>query len=253
MLLNAVDVGQGTPVVLLHGLFGAAQNWGTVQSALAASARVVALDLRNHGASPHEAAMDYRAMAADVAETMAALGIPRAAVLGHSMGGKAAMALALTEPARVARLVVVDIAPRRYGPANRAIAAALQALPLPPNLTRKAAHAVLAASIADPGMRAFLLQNLRFEAVPRWRNGLDEIAAEMAAIEEFPDFDATYPGPVGIIRGSRSDYVTEEDLAAMRALFPAATVATVAAGHWVHAENPGGFLEAAAPMLGIDW
>jgi pimeloyl-ACP methyl ester carboxylesterase len=251
MRLNAVDAGTGAPVVLLHGLFGAAQNWGTVQSALASLARVVALDLRNHGASPHEAAMDYAAMAADVAETMTALGISRAAVLGHSMGGKVAMALALTRPGRVERLVVVDIAPRRYGPSNRAIAAALQALPLEHNLTRKAADAALAASIAEPGMRAFLLQNLRFENPPYWRNGLDEIAAAMPVIEDFPDLGGTYAGPTGFIRGSRSDYVREEDWPAIRTLFPAASLTAVAAGHWVHAENPAGFLEAAEPLLGL--
>lgn len=251
MLLNAVDAGTGPPVVLLHGLFGAAQNWGTVQSALASLARVVALDLRNHGASPHDAVMDYAAMAADVAETMTALGITSAAVLGHSMGGKVAMALALTQPERVERLAVVDIAPRRYGPSNRPIAAALQALPLEHNLTRKAADAALAATIAEPGMRAFLLQNLRFENPPYWRNGLDEIAAAMPVIEDFPDLGATYAGPTAFIRGARSDYVREEDWPAIQALFPAATLTAVAAGHWVHAENPAGFLEVAEPLLGL--
>ncbi|MBR0644864.1 alpha/beta fold hydrolase [Plastoroseomonas hellenica] len=251
MRLNAVDAGTGRPVVLLHGLFGAAQNWGTVQSALASLARVVALDLRNHGAAPHDPVMDYAAMAADVAETMTALGIPSAAVLGHSMGGKVAMALALAAPERVERLVVVDIAPRRYGPSNRTIAAALQALPLEHSLTRKAADSALAATIAEPGMRAFLLQNLRFENPPYWRNGLDEIAAAMPVIEDFPELGATYAGPVGVIRGSRSDYVRDEDWPAIRALFPAATLTAVAAGHWVHAENPAGFLEVAEPLLGL--
>ncbi|MBX9699043.1 MAG: alpha/beta fold hydrolase, partial [Acetobacteraceae bacterium] len=99
MRLNAVEAGTGAPVALLHGLFGAAQNWGTVQKRLAeAGHRVIALDLRNHGASPWEEAMDYPAMAADVAETLAALGAPRSAVVGHSMGGKVAMVLALTHP-----------------------------------------------------------------------------------------------------------------------------------------------------------
>ncbi|HEY4252118.1 MAG TPA: alpha/beta fold hydrolase [Roseomonas sp.] len=251
MLLNAVDAGAGPPLLLLHGLFGAAQNWGTIQSALAGDARVVALDLRNHGASPHDARMDYPAMAADVAETMDALGIPNATVLGHSMGGKVAMALALTRPARVDRLIVADIAPRSYGPANRAIVAAMQALPLEHNLTRKAADAALAASIAEPGIRAFLLQNLRFENPPYWRNGLAEIAAAMPVLEQFPDLGATYAGPAAFIRGSRSDYVRDDDLSAIQALFPAVSVTAIAAGHWVHAENPGGFLEAVEPLLGI--
>ena len=136
MRLNAVDLGarppggaRGHAVVLLHGLFGAAQNWGGVQKRLAASGRrVIALDLRNHGASPRAPAMDYPAMAADVAETIAALDAPRAAVIGHSMGGKVAMALALPDPP-VARLVVADIAPLANPPALRGYVAAMQALP----------------------------------------------------------------------------------------------------------------------------
>jgi esterase len=98
MRLNVMEAGQGPPLVLLHGLFGSARNWGAVQKALSSDYRVVALDLRNHGASPHAPGMDYAAQAGDVAETLAALGIERAMVLGHSMGGKAAMMLALTRP-----------------------------------------------------------------------------------------------------------------------------------------------------------
>jgi pimeloyl-ACP methyl ester carboxylesterase len=250
MRLGAIEAGQGPPVVLLHGLFGAAANWGAIQKALAARHRVIALDLRNHGQSPHAAAMDYASMARDVAETLATLGAAPAAVVGHSMGGKVAMALALAHPDAVSRLVVADIAPVAYPPALRGYVAAMQGLALAPSLTRRAADAALAETIPEAGIRAFLLQNLRFDgAAPAWRLGLAEIAAAMPAIEAAPP-GGTYPGPVLVLAGERSGYIRPEHHAVFRGLFPAAGFATVpAAGHWVHAENPTGFLALVQPFL----
>ena len=256
MRLNAVEAGAGDPVVLLHGLFGAAQNWGAVQKRLAAPGprmrRVIALDLRNHGTSPWAEAMDYPAMAADVAETVSALGAPRAAVIGHSMGGKVAMALALSQPEAVERLVVADIAPVAYPPALRPYIAAMQDVPLHPGLTRREADAALAAAVPEAGIRAFLLQNLRFDAAPApaWRLNLEAIAAAMPGIEGFPAPSGAYPGPVLVLGGERSRYVRPEHHGTIRALFPAARFATVpGAGHWVHAENPAGFLALVEPFL----
>ncbi len=253
MILAASEAGAGPPVVLLHGLFGAGQNWGAIRAALAPRFRVLTPDLRNHGASGRDADMSYAAMAADVAATMEATGMPEAAVLGHSMGGKVAMALALAHPGRVERLVVADIAPVRYPPALRGYVAAMQALPLRPGLTRRDADAALAATIPEAGIRAFLLQNLRFEAdPPAWRLGLAEIAAAMPAIEDFsPPAGARFGGPALVLAGERSDYIRAEHHPAFHALFPAAQFATVPrAGHWVHAENPAGFLALLEPFLG---
>nr|WP_294559853.1 alpha/beta fold hydrolase [uncultured Rhodopila sp.] len=129
MILNAIHSGDGAPVVLLHGLFGAARNFGAIQRALSPRFRIIALDLRNHGDSPHGADMRYPAMAADVSDTLRALGVEQAAVVGHSMGGKTAMALALTAPETVGRLLVSDIAPVPYAHGNTGIAAAMQAIP----------------------------------------------------------------------------------------------------------------------------
>lgn len=254
MRLNAIDLGEGPPVVLLHGLFGAAQNWGTIQKRLAATGRrVVALDLRNHGGSPWDAAMDYPAMAEDVAETMAALGIPRAAVIGHSMGGKVAMVLALARPGAVERLVVADIAPVAHPPALRPYVAAMQAVPLQPGLTRKQADAALTDAVPQPGIRAFLLQNLRLGAdtVPAWRLNLASIAAAMPAIEGFPALPGRYGGPVLVLAGARSDYIRPAHHAVFGALFPDLRFATIpGAGHWVHAENPEAFLALVLNFLG---
>jgi pimeloyl-ACP methyl ester carboxylesterase len=252
MRLAATEAGSGPPLLLLHGLFGAGQNFGAIRAALAPRFRVVTPDLRNHGASGRHADMAYAAMAADVAATMDALGIARAAVLGHSMGGKVAMALALAHPGRVERLVVADIAPVRYAPSLRAYVAAMQAVPLRAGLTRREADAVLAAAIPEAGIRAFLLQNLRFEAdPPAWRLGLDEIAAAMPAIEDFSAAPgARFDGPVLVLAGERSGYIRPEHHDAFRALFPAVRFATVPqAGHWVHAENPAGFLALLEPFL----
>lgn len=252
MRLNAIEAGAGPPVVLLHGLFGAARNWGAIQKALAPAHRVLALDLRNHGASPRAAAMDYATLAADVAETLEGAGLGPAAVVGHSMGGKVAMQLALSHPGAVARLVVADIAPVAYPPSLRGYVAAMQALPLRPGLARREADAALAEAVPSPGIRAFLVQNLAFDGpAPAWRLGLDAIAAAMPAIEGFAaPAGARYDGPVLVLRGARSDYVRPEHEAAFAALFPAARFATVPeAGHWVHSENPQGFLDLLRPFL----
>jgi pimeloyl-ACP methyl ester carboxylesterase len=244
MILHTVAAGEGPPVALLHGLFGMARNLGLVQRALASRHRVLALDMRNHGASPHAAAMDYRAMAADVLETLAHHGALPAALVGHSMGGKAAMMAALLHPAQVTRLLAADIAPVPYRHGNADIAGAMLRLDLPPGLTRAAADAALAAAVPDDTVRRFLLQNLVPGAQPHWRIGLREIAAAVPALEgwESPP-GASYAGPTVFVAGARSDYVRAEDRPAIRALFPAARFVTLKnAGHWLHADNPAGFV-----------
>jgi pimeloyl-ACP methyl ester carboxylesterase len=253
------DVTQGEPadgcppVVLLHGLFGQARNFGALQKSLAATGkRVIALDLRNHGDSPHAADTGYAAMAADVVETLAALGALPCRLLGHSMGGKVAMRLALDAPAHVARLIVADIAPRAYSHGNRDLAQAMLALPLAPGMTRAEAGAALAEAVPDAAIRSFLLLNLRLggDRLPGWRIGLAELAAGMAAIEGWEDGGAPYDGPALFVSGGRSGYVPAAARGGIRALFPAAEFAVLPeAGHWLHAEDPAGFLGAILPFL----
>lgn len=255
MRLRSIEAGQGAspPLVLLHGLFGQAQNFATVQRALGASRPVIALDLRNHGQSPHEAVMTYAAMAEDVAETLSALGAAPAVVLGHSMGGKVAMALALSRPALVERLIVADIAPVDYPPAFRPYAEAMLAMPLPAGLTRREADAALASAVPPAAVRGFLLQNLRLDSdPPAWRIGLREIADALPVIEAAPPLPegARYGGPTLVLSGEHSDYIRPEHRPLFRRLFPAARFATVkGAGHWIHAEKPEGFLAAVAAFL----
>jgi pimeloyl-ACP methyl ester carboxylesterase len=255
--LAAVEQGEGRPVVILHGLFGSAQNWTTVGRRLAASYRVIAADLRNHGASPHDPRMDYPAMAADLAALIEARAGGRAALVGHSMGGKAAMWLALARPALVERLVVVDVAPVSYRPTLQAYAAAMRAVPLRAGMRRAEADAALKEAIPDAGERAFLLQNLRFRAdgPPEWRLNLAAIEPAVPTISAFPDppAGARYDGPVLFVCGERSDYVRPEHHGRILALFPrAAFVVVPGAGHWVHAEAPEPFLRALEPFLAME-
>lgn len=244
MILRAIERGSGgVPLVLLHGLFGRASNFGAVQAKLAERRRVVALDLRNHGASPHAAEMSYAAMAADVIETLRGLDALPCVLVGHSMGGKAAMLAAIGEPSAVTRLLIADIAPARYRPHYRAYAQAMLELPLTPGLTRNAADAALAPAVPDRGVRGFLLQNLRTGTHPGWTCGLAEIAAALPEIEDFPAVEGQYAGPVLVLSGAHSDYVRPEHRAGFRALFPRLRFASLrAAGHWLHADDPAGFV-----------
>jgi esterase len=253
MILNAIQAGEGPPVVLLHGLFGAARNFGAIQRAVAPRFRVVALDLRNHGDSPHEPDMRYPTLAADVRETLLSLGIERAAVVGHSMGGKTAMAMALRWPDLVGRLLVADIAPVNYQHGNDTIADAMVAIPLTASLTRQQADAALADAVPRADIRAFLLQNLRFGTGPHWRIGLPEIAAAVPDLEGWNGVPGAYTGPTLFVTGANSDYVLPEHRPIIRTQFPKARfVAVKNAGHWVHADNPAGFLSVLEAFL-HDW
>jgi pimeloyl-ACP methyl ester carboxylesterase len=255
--LAATAYGEGAPLAILHGLFGSGRNWAGIAQRLAGRHRVVALDLRNHGASPWAETMDYAAMAEDVRTTMQALGYPRFALLGHSMGGKTAMLAALRHGAEVERLVVVDIAPVAYAPRHRHLVEAMRALDLAGTRRRAEADARLAAAVPDAAERAFLLQNLVFdEAGPHWRLNLPAIDREMPVLAGFPEQPAgtSYAGPSLFVAGGRSGYLRPEHAPAIRALFPAADIIRIeAAGHWVHAEQPEAFLGIVGPFLARPW
>ncbi len=240
MRLNAIENGAGTPVVFLHGLFGNARNLAGVQRPLADRYRTIALDLRNHGDSPHHAEMTYATMADDVAETLRDLSVQNCVLVGHSMGGKVAMRLALTNPDLVAQLAVLDIAPITYSPAFRSYASAMQTLHPATGATRADLHAALATSVPDAGIRAFLMQNINFSAnPPRWKIGLNEIAAALPEIESWPAVEGTYTGPTIFLAGEKSDYITLESRPVIQQLFPAARFVRIRnAGHWVHADAP---------------
>jgi esterase len=254
MILQASETGSGPVVILLHGLFGAGKNLGVLARGLSKTFRVVSLDLRNHGASLHAAAMDYHIMAADVAETMAHLDIGHAALVGHSMGGKVAMRFALDQPQQSDALVALDIAPVRYQHDFASELAAMRNIPLGGSLTRQQADAAMAEVIADPVLRAFLLNNLILAEAPRWRLGLDEIAAAMPEILDWHDILAgdmpVYDKPALFLHGARSDYVDDAGRAAIAALFHHAEIVSIAGtSHWLHAERPDVVLQAVEAFL----
>jgi esterase len=252
MMLHAIDAGHGEPpLVLLHGLFGSARNFGLVQREFARGRRTVALDLRNHGASPHDGNMRYADMAADVMQTLDQLSALPAILLGHSMGGKVAMQAALTHPESIAGLIVADIAPVTYPPHYRDIANAMLALPLVPGMTRLEADTALTQSVPDAAMRAFLLQNLQLGAAPAWRMGLGEIVAAFTEIEGWEALaGARYSGPTLFVAGATSNYIQPEHRPIIRSQFPGARFVTLKnAGHWLHADNPSGFIAVVEAFL----
>ncbi|MDB5268325.1 MAG: alpha/beta hydrolase [Hymenobacter sp.] len=245
-LLHYLDQGQGRPLVILHGLFGTLDNWQSLARRWATEAglRVISVDLRNHGRSFHSAEHTYALMAQDVLDLFDHLQLSQETTLmGHSMGGKVAMRLALDHPERLARLIVVDIAPRFSDMEHQDdILAGLHAVNLAAITNRQEADAALAQYVGNLGTRQFLLKNLyrRDDNSFAWRINLEVLAAQLPAVGEETTGKAPFLKPTLFIRGGKSDYITAEDkLHGIPALFPHSQVATVVdAGHWVHAERP---------------
>lgn len=226
--------GDAPPLLIAHGLFGSARNWGVIARRLSDRGRVVAVDMRNHGASPWTDSHRYPELAGDLA-AVAGEGWD---VMGHSMGGKAAMALALLHPGKVRRLIVADIAPVAYTHTQMPLIEAMRGLDLSGLAARSEADARLAESVADPQVRAFLLQSLDLKE-GRWRLNLDTLAREMGHITGWPGIAGRFDRPALFLSGANSDYVRPEHREAIRALFPKARFARLAgAGHWLHAEKP---------------
>ena len=235
----------GTPLLIAHGLFGSARNWGAIAKRLSASREVRVPDLRNHGDSPWTESHGYDDLARDLAP------LAGGDVLGHSMGGKAAMVLALTRPERVARLVVADIAPVAYSHSQTPLIHAMRDVDLSRVETRGDADRQLAHAVEDPGVRAFLLQSLDVKG-RRWRLNLDVLEAEMERITGWDEIEGVFEGPTLFLSGATSDYVQRGHRDRIRSLFPTAKFASIpGAGHWVHAEKPREFVAAVETFLSM--
>ncbi|MGR3495652.1 alpha/beta fold hydrolase [Citreimonas sp.] len=252
-MLNVISQGADSdapPLLIVHGLFGSGRNWGVIARRLAEDRRVLTPDMRNHGDSFRDPVHDYPAMAADLAEVIEAHG-GRADVVGHSMGGKAAMTLALTRPELVDRLIVADIAPVTYTHTQMPYIEAMRAVDLGRVTRRSDAAEQLAATVPEPALQSFFTQSLD---VPekRWKLNLDVLADQMPHILSFPDIDATFDGPTLLLSGAESDYVLPEHRDAIRAHFPAARFAKIpGAGHWLHAEKPREFEQSVRAFLSM--
>jgi len=254
--LHFKEYGQGRAVILLHGLFGSSDNWHSLALRLSPSFHVLAPDQRNHGRSPHSDRMSYELMAADVVALMDSRGIGSAAVLGHSMGGKTAMQLALQFPDRVERLIVVDMAPRAYPPVHRGVMAALLALDLKLFSTRQAIEDALAPEIPDVSVRRFLLKNIGttpgagFFWKLNLRGLLDQNESLYRPVSPTPPGAGPFSKPGLFVRGGKSDYLGPDDEPLIRSLFSNAAIRTVPeAGHWVHADAPEAFFRMVLDFL----
>ncbi len=247
------------PLVVLHGMLGSSRNWLSAGADLAAHFHVWALDLRNHGKSPHAEPMDYSAMVADVLAWLDAQGLAQVDLMGHSMGGKVAMVLATRHPERVRRLVIVDIAPKDYlSHGHRAEFAAMHELRLSELKSRGEAELKLESRVADWGMRKFLTTNLERDDAGcwRWTINLPVITQALPVLEKNPlADDDRFAGPTLVIAGGKSRYVQAGDLAAIERHFPAAAVEFIAeSGHNPHMETRAALVErvlAHAPLAAM--
>lgn len=237
-MLSYIQHGDGRPGLLIaHGLFGSGRNWGVIAKRLSDRGRVIAVDMRNHGESPWHETHRYPDLAADLADVIERLGGP-IDVLGHSMGGKAAMVLALTRPELVNRLIVADVAPVAYAHTQMHNIEAMRAVDLSGIERRADARPLLAAHVDDPELVSFFLQSLDVRNC-RWALNLDTLAAEMEHILGFPEIGGRFGGPALFLTGARSDYVRPEHRERIKALFPKARFAKIpGAGHWLHAQKP---------------
>lgn len=252
MELFSREFGAGDPVIILHGLFGFSDNWQTIAKGLAEYHLVVTPDLRNHGRSPHTDSNSYPEMAEDLREFMEAHWMFSANVIGHSMGGKVAMQLALQYPDMVERLVVVDIDPGQAEDNHSGIFRALLGIDLSKMTDRKAIETYLSEHIDDLGTLQFLLKN-----ITRTDAGAFEWKMNLPVLwKHYPDILAPVEGtpfekPSLFIRGSRSGYIKPEESALIKSLFPAAEIVTIEdAGHWVHADKPKELLAVLKAFLG---
>ena len=241
MILNFRTLGEGEPLIILHGIFGSADNWQSQAKAFAEKYKVYLVDLRNHGSSFHSEVFDYKVMSDDVAALMASEGIEKAHILGHSMGGKVAMHLACRFPQLVIRLVVVDIAPKHYLPHHQQIFEGFHSVNLPSLKNRKDADTQMSIIIKDIGVRQFILKNLYRDKDGQfsWKLNLSVIEQNIENVGAGLAEDYAYAGPVLFVSGSESPYIQPEDEIDIKSHFPSAAIVSVAgAGHWVHAEKP---------------
>jgi esterase len=245
-------VGEGHPLVILHGLLGSADNWRSMSRRLGAHYKVFAIDLRNHGRSPHSDIFDYDVMTADLREFMEQQALRRIMLLGHSMGGKVAMQFAIDYSEQVDRLVIVDITPKPYELSQRYLLKALRSLDLTRYKSFADVDAALAANVSGDSLRQFLLKNLARDENGRLRwkvhleaiyRNYDKLARGLAPVR-------TFDKPTLFIRGGRSNYIEDDDAALIRQMFPQAEISTLAeAGHWVHVDAPEEFFQTVLNFL----
>ncbi len=246
LTLYSRKVGENGPdFVVLHGLFGSGKNWRSFAGSLEEDFQVWTLDARNHGDSPHADSMSYQQMAEDVVRFFDENELENVILLGHSMGGKTAMQLALQFPDRIAALIVVDIAPVCYDHQQKQLKLieAMQGLHIAAEMSRSDIEKKLALKIPEKRLLSFLMTNLyRQNGQFQWRIGLEQIAAGMPYLLNYPELNSVFKGPVQFIGGENSAYLKFEYHALIRKKFPESRITMLKnCGHWLHVEQPAAF------------
>ena len=251
-LLDYSNFGEevGTPLILVHGLFGSGRNWRAIARFLSKNRWVVTVDMRNHGNSFWNPQNSYFDLSSDLARLVRHLG-GVADVMGHSMGGKAAIVLALNNPEMIQRLIIADIAPVGYPHSQNDKIEVMQSLPLSQYDRRSAAETDLREKLGDAGLAAFFAQSLSFDdPAPKWLLNLDALHENMDAIIGFPAMSESFAKEVLFLCGGDSDYVQNSGKTEIIRLFPRAITQTIeGAGHWIHADKPREFMTVLSSYL----
>ncbi|UCS94135.1 alpha/beta fold hydrolase [Echinicola marina] len=253
MKLNFKKVGEGKPLIILHGLFGSADNWLSIAKELEHHYTMYLVDQRNHGDSPKSDDWDYKAMVDDLAAFMSAQGLESADIMGHSMGGKTAMNFALKYPSKVNKLIIADIAPRYYPPHHQQILQGLNAINMEELKSRKEADDTLAKYIDEMGIRQFLLKSLGRNEERKfiWKVNLPVITEKIDNVGEALSGNKSFEGPTLFMRGANSKYIQDSDKEDLEKFFPEYKLISIKnAGHWLHAEQPSAVIETIKAFLG---
>lgn len=236
--------GKGQPIIILHGFLGSSDNWLTQGKMLADQFHIYLIDLRNHGQSPHSDDFDYSTMADDIHEFLITHAVENPILIGHSMGGKVAMQFATTYPELISKLIIVDIAPKKYPVQHDRILEGLKAIPIETIQSRNEAEESLSTYVSEKDVRQFVLKNLHRspEGKFSWKMNLPVLANNVNAVGMDAMGDKKFDKPVLFVRGRRSEYVQDSDMNIIQKNFPEASLITLEAGHWVQAEKPEEFV-----------
>lgn len=240
MNLHYRKIGEGKPIVILHGLFGSGDNWLNIAKKFSEQYSVYLPDMRNHGQSPHSNDMNYDLMAEDIFEFINTHFLKDIILIGHSMGGKIAMTFANLHPETINKLIIVDVAPKIYNHSNKELIEAMCSLDLLSVKSRDDADKFLSEKITDKTIRLFLLKNLyrKDDMSFGWRINLDSIYKNIKTIEGNEN-NSVYNNPTLFLQGSESKYITENDYPLIKKLFPNSLIIKIEkAGHWIHADKP---------------
>lgn len=245
------EYGNGTPLIILHGLFGSSDNWLPQAKLFSSNYKVYLVDQRNHGQSPHDDAFDYQVMVEDLLEFIDDHKLINPIILGHSMGGKAAMNFALIHPDKLEKLIVVDIAPRAYNLEHYVIAEGLQAIPINQITNRTEADEALSKYVPEVDVRQFLLKNLQRkpEGGFSWKINLPVISEKLGNVGVDLQVSGTFDKPTLFVRGNRSAYIKDEDRKRIKEIFPKSSLVSMDTGHWVQAEKPQEFVQVVMQWL----